>query len=93
MNDRKANRGLRVLTMIAALAGPAAAIRSEKAPLLFFLDDPIVYEMWFVATLSVLGVGIGIVSFIRGAKIIGPVCILSNSAVLAFYALIVAYLH
>jgi hypothetical protein len=93
MNKTKPSRGLRVLTAIAALVGPAAAIRSEKAPLLFFLDDPIIYELWFVAILAALGVGIGIVSFIKGARIIGTVCILGNSMVLALYGLIVAYQH
>jgi hypothetical protein len=93
MNKTKPSRGFRVLTAITALVGPAAAIRSEKAPLLFFLNNPVIYELWFVAILAALGVGIGIVSFIRGAKIIGAACILSNSAVLALYGFIVAYQH
>ena len=93
MNKTRSSRCLRLFTAITALVGPAAVIQSEKAHSLFFLDDLGIYELWFVAILAALGVGVGIVSFIRGATIIGTVCILSNTAVLAFYGFIIAYQH
>ena len=73
-----------------SLVGPASAALYERGNLEFLPGDPI-FHVWLVAFIGAVGAGIGIASFVRGARIVGAACLLSNGAVLALYGFIAMF--
>ena len=90
MAKARANWLLRLITAIAALVGPCAAYRYQHGPLLFFMSSPD-YDLWLLVLIAALCMAIGVVAFFKRARIIGVVCILSNSVVFALYGFIAGF--
>ena len=90
MNDAMQPHGFRVAAGIVSLVGPASAVMYETGHLRLFPAD-LMSNVWLVAFIGAVGAGIGIASFVRGARIVGAACLLSNGAVLALYGFIAMF--
>jgi hypothetical protein len=90
MTETPARRRITLATGITSLAGPSAVALSETGHLHVFASAPL-FEMWLVATIVALGVGIGVLSIYRGAKVAGVFCLLTNTPVLPLYGCIAAF--
>jgi len=76
---------------ITSLAGPCGSILTETGNL-GPLESVSHIEMWTLVGVPAFGVALGIFSMYKGAKVAGLICILTNAAALAFFALILAFL-
>lgn len=90
MTETPARRRITLAAGITSLVGPTGAALSETGHLHLFASAPLL-EMWLLATIAVFGVGIGVLSIYRGAKVVGTVCLLTNALVLALYGFIAAF--
>jgi len=75
---------------IASLIGPACAYFYQMG---YFPHRPnlLLLEVWLVAIIAAFGVGVGVLSIWKRAKIAGIVCVLTNAAVLALYGFIATF--
>jgi len=83
-------RSLSWAAAITSLAGPCGSILTETGNL-GPLEEVSHIELWFLVGLPAFGVTLGIFSMYRGAKVAGLICIVTNTATLAFFGLIVAF--
>jgi len=84
------NLGLRVFAAATAFVGPLCSVQYEHGRLPFFLNDT-VHNLWLLVIIAGLCMAVGVVSFIKRARIIGTLCFLSNCAVLGLYGFIAAF--
>ena len=87
MNARPATTRSTWAAAIAAVAGPTYAFLVQTDHLRPFESHAIV-DIWVVAAIGAIGVGMGIYAFCKGSKIAGTVCFLTNVPALAFYGFI-----
>jgi hypothetical protein len=72
---------------ITSLVGPTCTALYEKGHYSFIESDPLL-EIWVMAAIAAFGVGIGVFSICRGAKVAGVICFLTNAPVFALYGFI-----
>lgn len=75
---------------VASLIGPASAALYETGHLRL-LPNAGLLEVWLLAVIAVLGVGVGAFSVLKGNKVGGTICILTNGPVLIFYGFLGAF--
>ena len=91
MRQTPAKPALSLAAAITSFAGPCGAVLTETGNL-GPLESVSHIELWFLVGLPAFGVALGIFSIYRGAKVAGFICLLTNTAALAFFGLIVAFL-
>ena len=72
---------------IASLVGPACAVLPYTSNFTAF-PNSFLGDVWLLAAIGAIGVGIGAFAFRKGSKIAGTVCLLTNIPVLAYYGFI-----
>ena len=88
MTERPATRRMTLVAGVTSLVGPTCAALREANHLPRL--DPYL-EVWLLAAIGAFGVGIGVLSICRGAKVAGIVCFLTNAAVLGLYGFIAVF--
>ena len=86
---RPASTRITIAAAIASLVGPAFAVLpyTDYMPTLpFFLAD-----VWLLAGIGVICIGIGVFGFSTGSKVAGTICVLTNIPVLGYWGFIVAF--
>lgn len=91
MTETSARHRFTLVAGIACLAGPSVAALSELGHLRFFESLPGLWGVAAIGAIAAFGVGIGVLSIYRGAKVAGVVCLLTNAPVLAVYGFIVVF--
>jgi hypothetical protein len=72
---------------IASLVGPACAVLPYTDYLPASLDSGLTL-VWLLAAIGAIGIGIGVFAISRSSKVAGTICILTNTAVLAYWGFI-----
>jgi hypothetical protein len=69
---------------IASLVGPACAV----LPYTDYLRSTGIAIVWLLAAIGVIGIGIAVLAFRKGSRAAGPICVLTNMPVLAYWGFI-----
>lgn len=87
MKARLATTRITLAAGIASLVAPAFSVLAftdnlPKIPIL-----PLA-TVWLFPTIGAIGIGIGVFAFIKGSKVAGTICVLTNIPVLACWLLL-----
>ncbi|MGH7265244.1 MAG: hypothetical protein ACREMB_10380, partial [Candidatus Rokuibacteriota bacterium] len=88
--DPPAMRPIALAAALASLAGPTGAVLYETGRVPLFGSAPAL-EPWLVPARAAGGLGVGVLSSYRGARVAGIVCLFTNTAVLALYGFLAAF--
>ena len=86
---RPASTPITIAAGIASLVGPACAV----LPYTDYMPDfpGFLTGVWLLATIGVIGIGIGVFAFSTGGQVAGTICVLTNIPVLAYWGFIGAF--
>ncbi len=90
MTEKPSLRLPTVIAGIATLVGPVAAALSETGHRRLFPHSPL-GEVWLLAAIAAVGMVLGCISVVKGAKAAGVICILINAVVFAFYGYVAVF--
>jgi small basic protein len=90
MIARPATTRITLAAGIASLVGPARAALPYTTNFTVF-PNSFLGDIWLLAAIGAIGVGIGVFALCKGSKIAGTICLLTNIPVLAYYGFIAVF--
>ena len=90
MNVKPATTRITLAAGIASLVGPACAVVPYVSTFQVF-PNSFLGDVWLLAAIGAIGVGIGGFALFKGSKVAGIICLLTNIPVVAYWGFVAVF--